>query len=104
MIRKPRPIGNEIKNMSDARSHIVVNMKLYEGKDIMGEEFVKQYGATCATTLRLTKQVWGCKRTIICDSWFEGVKTAVALKEKGLHSIMIVKNHHKLCRYTLRSC
>ena len=32
VIRKPRPIANEIKNMADAVTKIVMNMELYEGK------------------------------------------------------------------------
>ena len=35
IIKKPRPIGNEIKNMCDGMSQIVINLELYEGKDIM---------------------------------------------------------------------
>ena len=55
IIRKPRPIGHEIKNLCDAMSQIVLNLELYEGKDIMsGKNHVKEYGATTATTLRLT--------------------------------------------------
>ena len=32
IIWKPRPIGNKIKNLSDAATNIVLNMELYEGK------------------------------------------------------------------------
>ena len=31
IIRKPRPIGNEFKNKSDARTNIVTTLELYEG-------------------------------------------------------------------------
>ena len=79
--RKPRPIGNEIKDMSDGRTHIVVQMELYEGKEAMESKgHVKKYGATCATTLRLTRPYHGTGRTIIADSWFGSVKTAIALR------------------------
>ena len=61
--RKPRPIGNEIKDLSDARSNIVIRMEMYEGRYAMAtKENVKKYGATCATTLRLTKELHGTGR------------------------------------------
>ena len=60
IIRKPRPIGNEIKNMSEAASNIVLHLELYEGKDVMqNKPYVKELGATTATTLRLTEHYHG---------------------------------------------
>ena len=44
------------------------------------KEHVSKYGATCATTLRLTTDFYGTKRMVIVDSWFDSVKTAIALK------------------------
>ena len=79
--RKPQPIRNEIKGLADARSCIAVKLELYEGKETMKEkEHVSKYGATCATTLRLTTDFYGTKRMVIVDSWFDSVKTAIALK------------------------
>ena len=50
IIRKPRPVGNKIKNISDASSHIVMNLGLYEGKELMAyKTHVKEYGGTTAT-------------------------------------------------------
>ena len=60
IIRKPRPIGNEFKNLSDARTNTVTHLELYEGRDIMAhKEFVKEHGATTATVLRLTEEYYG---------------------------------------------
>ena len=79
--RKPWPIRNEIKDLAGARSCIAVKLELYEGKETMKEkEHVSKYGATCATTLRLTTDFYGTKRMVIVDSWFDSVKTAIALK------------------------
>lgn len=94
--RKPRPVGNEIKDLSDGRSNIVLNMELYEGKEEMQlKEHVHKYGATCATTLRLTAPYYGTGRVVLADSWFGSVKTAIALKERGLFSVLLVKTAHK---------
>ena len=43
--QKPTPVGNEIKNLADAVSQIVLNPQLYEGKEPMStKEFVKPFG------------------------------------------------------------
>ena len=60
IIRKSRPVGNEIRNMSDALSHIVMNLVLYEGKELMADTtHVKEYGATTATILHLAQPYHG---------------------------------------------
>lgn len=96
IICKPRLIGNEIKNLSDAASNIVLNMELYEGKDIMAaKEYADGLGATAATSVRLPEPYHGSGRIIIADSWFGSVKTVGELRNRGLYSIMIVKTAHK---------
>ena len=59
------------------------------------KEHVSKYGATCATTLHLATDFHGTGRIVIADSWFGSVKMAIALKQSGLYSIMIVKTAHK---------
>ena len=96
IICKPRPIGNKIKNLSDAASNIVLNMGLYEGKDIMAaKDYVKPFGATTATTLPLTQPYHGTGKRVIADSWFDLVKSTAELLKRGLYSIMLVKTVHK---------
>ena len=59
------------------------------------KDFVREYGATAATTIRLTQPYHGSNRVLIADSWFGSVKTAVQLLERGLHIIMVVKTAHR---------
>ena len=55
IIRKTRPTGNELKTVSDAATHIVLDMELHEPKEDMAEqEYVKECGAMTACSLRLT--------------------------------------------------
>ena len=69
LIRKPRPIGNEIKNLSDAASNIVLKLELYEGKDIMNDkDHAKKFGATATTTTRLKEPYHGTGKPVIADS------------------------------------
>ena len=94
IIRKPRPIGNELKTLSDGASNICIHAELYEGKDFMKDKpYVKEFGATTATTLRITEHYHGTGRIVIADSWFGSVKCAVQLYNRGLYSIMLVKNN-----------
>ena len=97
IIRKPRPIGNELKNLCDARSKIVLNIELYEGRELMAtKEHVDRVGATTATCLRLTEPWKGTGRIVVGDSWFGSVKSAKELLEaNGLYSIMLVKTAYK---------
>ena len=56
IIRKPRPIVNELKTVSNVKSYIVLYMELYESKDdIADKEYMKEYGATAACSLSITK-------------------------------------------------
>ena len=94
-MRKPRPIGSEIKNMCDGMSQIVVNVELYEGKDIMSVKDHVENGATAALALRLTEPYHGSGRCVIVESWFGSVKCASELMRRGLYSIMLLKTAHK---------
>ena len=82
--------------MLDAMSQIVISLELYEDKDIMsGKDHVWEYGATTATTLRLTQPYHGSGRCIIADSWFGSDKSASELMRQGLYSIILVKTAHR---------
>ena len=53
IIRKP--VGNELKTVSDANTHIVLHMELHESKEEMAnKDHVRELSATAACSLRLT--------------------------------------------------
>ena len=92
IIRKPRLVGNEFKNLSDACTNAVTHLELYETRDIMSKkEFVKEYVATAATVLCLTDEYYGTGRIVAANSWFGLVKSANALMQKELYANMSVK-------------
>ena len=77
IIEKPRPLGNEVKNLTDAASEIFFNLEWHEGKEPMStKEFVQPFGATLATTIRLTQPYHGRSCGVIADSWLGSVKCA----------------------------
>ena len=94
--RKPTPLGIGIKCMVDHTSGIMLCADLLEGKGIDNKkEFVAEYGVATATTLRLVAPYFGSARVVIADSWFGSYKCAVALRQKGLFSIMNINTGHK---------
>ena len=73
-------------------SQIVINLELYEGKDIMsGKDHVREHSATTATTMYLTQPYHGSGRCIIADSCSGSVKSASKLMRQDLYSIMLEK-------------
>ena len=69
--------------MADGLSNILLNMELYEGKDLMKNK------------IRLNRPYHGSGRRVVADSWFGSVKSAVELRKRGLFSLMLVKTTHK---------
>lgn len=56
------------------------------------KQWVGEWGKSTATTLRITEFLHGTGRTVVGDSWFGSVNTALALKRHGLYFIGNVKN------------
>ena len=96
IIRKPTPIGNEVLDICDSDTLIVLNLELNCGKEKNADkEFVKEYGATTAAALRLSRPWWGTGRTVFQDSWFGSIKSCEQLIDRGLYSVSLVKTAHK---------
>jgi hypothetical protein len=59
------------------------------------KKYHNEYGATTACTLRLVEAAGliaaGIPRIVLGDAWFASVKTALALKTRGLYFIGQVK-------------
>ena len=96
MPRKPTPLVISIKYMVDHTSGIMLCADLLEGKGIDNKkEFVAEYGMATATTLHLVAPYFGSARVVIADNWFGSCKCAVALRQRGLFSLVNVKTGHK---------
>jgi hypothetical protein len=100
IIRKPTPVGCEIKTLSCATSNILLTLELQEDKAAMSsKQFVGQYSsAGTSAIIRLAKAANVCNtsKVIVADSAFASVKTARACLEHGLHFIGLVKTAHSL--------
>ena len=106
ILRKPKNLGTELKTVATKGANgAMIHAEIQEGKTYMKDKkYFRPYGATAACVLRLAEATKNCgqrENTNITnlfygDSWFAGLKTAVAVKE--LHNsefIGIVKTSHK---------
>ena len=67
-----------------------------EGKVHQHEKlFEHEFGAGTALTLRLTHSYFGTGRIFIADRGFSSVKTLIALKQRGLYFMVLVKMARK---------
>ena len=98
IIRKPKGVGMELKNLADCDTGILMALEIMGPKTEMRHRMhTGQYGAGTALLLRLCRNLRGTGRVIVADSAFASVKSAIALKkELGLYFLGIVKTAHKM--------
>ena len=94
--RKPKGVGTEIKSLACGDTGIILKLEIMEGKEAnRKKDYFQQYGEGTAVTLRLTKEYYGSGRVVHADSAFSLVKTLLALQERGLYFMGMVKTTHK---------
>ena len=92
IMRKPKPISIELKDITDGETRVCMGLELQEGKEAMSrKEFTEQYNAGTACLLRLTKPWANSGRLIVGDSAFASVDASIACVERGLHFTGVVK-------------
>ena len=96
IIRKPKPVSLELKDVCDAETRVCLQLELQEGKDTMSKkQYTAEYNAGTAISLRLTKPWFHTGRCVNGDSAFASVQTAVACSSVGLHFTGLVKKASK---------
>ena len=94
IIRKPVPVGCELKCITDGRSGIMMGMEMMEGKERMQAK--PHGGGGTGHVIRLTQPWHGSLRTIVADSAFASVKTCSEMLYFGMFFMGIVKTAHSL--------
>ena len=95
ILRKPRPVGHELKTVCCALTCICINAEVQEGKEFMATKSYRAlFPAAVACTMRLCEPWMNTHRIVIADSWFGSVATAVALLSIGLYCILNIKTGH----------
>ena len=109
IIRKPQPLGTELKNAADGGTGLLVHLEIQEGKDAMhSKEFhgdavgaLGTIGATAACSLRLADAACPENGLMFGDSWFGSVLLCVAARSgvlsggKKVHVMANIKTNHK---------
>ena len=97
IIRKPKGVGMEIKNLADCDSGVMMALEMMAPKDEMARrEHASTYGSGTSLLLRLSKNWIGTGRVIVADPTFASVKSDVAIKEhNGLYFMGLVKTVHR---------
>ena len=95
--RKPKPQGLEWKTLCDAKTKLLLNIDIQEGKlRNAAKEFNDTHKRSTGCTLRLLKPWFGSGRTLIADSWFGSTTTAIAMYNvAGCYCILNVKTAHQ---------
>ena len=95
--RKPKGVGVEMKVLVDCTSSIMMWLELCEGAlRQCCKKYESEYGAGTAVTLKMTAPWHGKAHTVITDSAFSSVATAIALKQRGTYLTGIVNTAHKM--------
>ena len=96
MDRKPEN-GCEIQDACDGRSRVMIQLKLVKGQADNDRMSTEDPGGLHGT--RVMKQLvgpWANSGRVVCaDSYFDYVPCAIALKDKGLRFIGVVKTATK---------
>ena len=102
ILGKPHPVGQEYKDIADAKTNIILRLDISE-KHQDNKEFAG-FRAVGGSILRLAKQWFSSGRTIIADSYFGSPATAAALYKRGLYSIMAMKKKEVLATQCTQRC
>ena len=91
---RPKGVGVELKTLIDLDSSIILCLELCRGALRQTSKEYEKHGT--AVMLRMTAPWHGKAHTVIADSAFSSVKSAVALKQSSTYSyfIGIVKTAH----------
>jgi hypothetical protein len=60
-------------------------------------EYVAEWGKSTACTMRVTKPYHGTFRTVIGDSWFGSINTALGLRSLDMYFVGNAKTGHYAC-------
>jgi hypothetical protein len=78
---KPERCGLKILCLTDASNNYLFNAYIYSGDISLEDQRLPKHSRS---VLRLSKPLWGSKRTITADSCFGSIELAQILKVKGL--------------------
>ena len=92
--RKPTPLGYHLRTLVCGHTSILLALELCEAAAREAQkEFVGEHQPHTAVCLRMTKPWWHTGRALNGDSYFGSLRTAMALHQKGIFTVMNVKRN-----------
>ena len=95
IIRKPKGVGTEFKNLADGVTGVMLRLEIQEKKSDMADKDWSALPAGTAWLLRLCEPYFGSHRIVRADSAFTSTTAAVLLGKRGLFLQGIVKGATK---------
>eukprot|EP00731_Ephydatia_muelleri_P020866 Em0013g593a len=95
IIRKPKGVGTEFKNLADGVTGVMMKLEIQEKKADMADKDWSPLLTGTAWLLRLCEPYFGSHRIIRADSTFTSTTAAVELGKRGLFLQGIVKGATK---------
>jgi hypothetical protein len=92
--RKPHPFGNEYHTVACAKSGVLWQVELVEGKDRprqLGPPEFHDLGKTVGLMLRLTRPIWHTGKHVVMDSGFCVLKGIIEMRKKGVFGAALIK-------------
>ena len=92
--RKPHPLGNEYPKISCAKSKVIYNVKIVEGKGrprVMVKNMFEEKGAMSGLMVRMKKTFWGIVKEVVMDSGFCVMEVLILIVEKGVLGLALIK-------------
>ena len=93
---KPEGVGTEMKALACGETGIILKLDVMKGREAnQRKDFSQEYGEGTAVTIRFKKEYYGTGRVVHADSAFSSVKALLALRERGLFFMGMIKTAHE---------
>ena len=92
--RKTHPFGNKYNTIAFAKSKVIYNIEIVEGKDqiiVMGEKDFEKKGETAGLMVRMTKPLWGIGKVLVTECGFYVLEGTISMVEKGVLGSALIK-------------
>ena len=83
----PHPFGNEYHTIACAKSKVIYNVEIVEGKDrprVMGKKEFEEKGATAGLTVRMKNPLWETGKVVVMDRRSCVMEGLISMVENGM--------------------
>ena len=98
---KDSPFWEQVSKIVCAKSKVIYNVYIMEGKDrpiVMGKKEFEEKEATSGLMVRTTKPLWWAGKVVVVDSGFYVLEGFISMVKKGVFGLALIKKQ----RYCLK--